>query len=152
MESGEIHFELPFTLTRGNAVGMLAFFRQFLGNHTDATSSDFNCRDIEVHLREEGTRLELSADMWLTPYDLDVAQHFTLAMKPGESAGVSVVELVLVRFSGTEEAWLRTNYGFLDLVRRQFLLWRNMTPEVRSTYIEKGRGVLDAAATTPLER
>ena len=151
-ESGEIHFELPFTLTRGNAVGMLAFFRQFLGNHTDATSSDFNCRDIEVHLREEGTRLELTADMWLTPYDLDVAQHFTLAMKPGESAGVSVVELVLVRFSGTEEAWLRTNYGFLDLVRRQFLLWRNMTPEVRSTYIEKGRGVLDAAATTPLER
>lgn len=149
-DSGEIVFELPFTLTRGNAVGMLAFFRQFLGNHTDATSADFNCRNIAIQLPGEAHELWLGADMWLTPYDLDVAQHFTMRMRQGDNPGVSVVELHLARFSGTEEAWLRTNYGFLDLVRRQFLLWRNMTPENRQQYIEKGRELLDAAAEETL--
>jgi len=142
---GRIRFELPFTLTRGNAVGMLSFFGQFLENHKDATSEGFNCRNVISGLSEDGTRLEIQADMWLSPYDLDVAQEMKLRMEPGENEGVAIVVLDLTRQSGTEEAWLRTNYGFLDMVRLQFLIWRNMKPEQRQKYIERGRIDLSAA-------
>jgi len=141
-DTGKIHFELPFTLTRGNALGMVSFFRQFLGNHTDATSQGFNCRDIRAGFGDGQRNLELSATMWLSPYDLDVAQQMLLKMEPSDSAGVARVVLELTRQSGTEEAWIRTNYGFLDMVRKQFLLWRNMTPEMRDKYIERGRDLL----------
>jgi LysM repeat protein len=139
----QIEFDLPFNLTRGNAVGMIAFFRRFLLNHTESTSPDFNCRNIVVSQRN-GTApaLVVRADMWLSPYDLDVAQHLEMEVLPGENPGVFGVRINLHRTSGTEEAWLRTNYGFMDLVRRQFLLWRYMEHTGRDNYIEEGARLL----------
>ncbi len=138
-EDGEISYDLPFTLTRGNAVGMMAFFRQFLYNHTDPASSGFNCRQIELYQETDPVdSLMISAHMWLAPYDLDVAQILRLRVLPTENEGVFKVNIQLHRQSGTEDAWLRTNYGFMDLVRRQFLLWRNIDNASREAYIEQG--------------
>ncbi|MFP4053192.1 MAG: FtsX-like permease family protein, partial [Phycisphaerae bacterium] len=145
---GNIRFDLPFTLTRGNAVGMMAFFRRFLLNHTDAASPDFNCRDIALDVidSDEEQALVISARMWLSPYDLDVAQDFLMKVVPTESEGVFSVVIQLHRTSGTEDAWLRTNYGFMDLVRRQFLLWRNLNNDARTDYIAEGAQLFQEAA------
>lgn len=140
---GRIRYELPFTLTRGNAVGMTAFFRQFLLNHNEATSQDFNCRQVRL---ESGAALVLRCRMWLQPYDLDVAQEFAMHVQPTENTGIFAVVLTLHRTSGTEEAWLRTNYGFLDLVRRQFLIWRNLDDASRKRYIAQGAQQLESVA------
>lgn len=140
---GRIVFVLPFTLTRGNAVGMVAFFRRFLLNHAEATSTDFNCRDIRVTRRDtDDAEIGLAGRMWLAPYDLDVAQDLELGIRPTENAGVFAVAIRLNRTSGTEDAWLRTNHGFLDLVRLQFLLWRNLDEALRKRYIEDGADLL----------
>jgi hypothetical protein len=141
-----ILFHLPFTLTRGNAVGMMAFFRRFLLNHTDAASADFNCRDIGIAvLCGEQDALRITTRMWLCPYDLDVAQELDLRVVPTENEGVFGVTIVLHRTSGTEEAWLRTNYGFMDLVRHQFLLWRNLDNQTRMGYIAEGAKLFQEA-------
>lgn len=144
---GRIRFPLPFSLTQGNAIGMAAFFEQFLRNHTEITSPDFNCRAIEHGVREldDGNEaVRLSCDMWLAPYDLDVAQHFAFEVRESESAGVFYVHLDLARFSGSEDNWLRVNYSFLNLVRHQFLLWRNLRQEERERFVKKGAAALRA--------
>ncbi|MCD8482694.1 MAG: hypothetical protein LR015_08540 [Verrucomicrobia bacterium] len=138
---GSIRFKLPFTLTRGNAVGMASFFEKFLLNHTDTTSEDFNARDIklaEFQTTSGSPGLQITADMWLTPYDLDVSQKLDMRFEPTETEGVYAVEIILIRHSGTEENWLRTNYNFLNLVRQQFLLWRNLAQDARNQFIEQG--------------
>ena len=154
-EGGTIRFDLPFTLTRGNAVGMMAFFRQFLLNHADTASQDFNCRDIRLAvLSGEAPALHIAARMWLAPYDLDVAQQLSVRVTPTENPGVYGVRIGLRRTSGTEEAWLRTNYAFMDLVRHQFLLWRNLDNASRMKYIEQGAALfqgLDADRSPPAE-
>ncbi len=156
-EDARIRFDLPFTLTKGNAVGMVAFFRRFLLNHTEATSPDFNCRHILHQVRNGGSpALDLGADMWLAPYDLDVAQQLRLRIAPTETEGVFGVALDLYRHSGTEEAWMRTNYGFMDLVRRQFLIWRNLDEAARRRFIDEGADLIravtdDNPARTPTE-
>ncbi|MFP4106369.1 MAG: FtsX-like permease family protein [Phycisphaerae bacterium] len=143
-----IGFDLPFTLTRGNAVGMMAFFRQFLVNHTDAASQDFNCRNIRHALISNGEdALMIRTDMWLAPYDLDVAQDLEMKVTPTENEGVFGVNIVLHRTSGTEEAWLRTNYGFMDLVRHQFLIWRNLDDAARKRYINEGAELFQGASS-----
>ncbi|TVR50894.1 MAG: LysM peptidoglycan-binding domain-containing protein [Puniceicoccaceae bacterium] len=149
-EDRTIVFDLPFTLTRGNALGMVVFFRQFLSNHLESTSADFNCRQIRAGLAvdpENRPALELSASIWLTPYDLDVAQEFRMQVQASGTEGVFAVRIILRRVSGAEEAWLRTNYGFLDLVRRQFLFWRNLPPERREAYLKEGRRLLETTAS-----
>jgi hypothetical protein len=151
---GVIRFELPFTLTRGNVVGMVAFFRRFLLNHTESTSEDFNCREVglESLVVEGDPALAVTTDMWLMPYDLDVAQHFRMTLHPGTTPGVYVVGLTLTRFSGSEENWTRTCYRFLNLVRQQFLFWRNLSPEARSEYIEEGARLVSELETTAPEK
>jgi hypothetical protein len=150
--AGEIRFLLPFTLTRGNAVGMVAFFRQFLVNHNEPTSEDFNCREVLIEVEEvDGQPLiRIRTDMWLAPYDLDVAQHFSLNLSPGSRESVFEVELLMERFSGSEENSRRTAYQFLNLVRRQFLIWRNLEPEQRTLFIEQGARLLEQSASTPV--
>lgn len=143
---GAIRFTLPFTLTRGNAIGMTAFFHQFLTNHTDPASEAFNCRDIAVGVHTEPTdRIAITTRMWLAPYDLDVAQSMDLGIVPTDDSRVFGVAITLVRSSGSEEAWMRTNYRFMDLVRRQFLLWRNLKPEQRQQYIDRGKTMIEQA-------
>lgn len=141
---GTMSFMLPFTLTRGNALGMAAFFRRFLLNHADSSSQDFISRSVVLKQSQDGQGLELCAHMWLAPYDLDVAQDLVLVIHPTGNEGVFGVTISLHRSSGTEDAWVRTNYGFLDLVRRQFLLWRNLETSQRKRYIEEGAKVLQS--------
>ena len=140
---GNIEFVLPFTLTRGNAVGMGAFFRRFLLNHVDSSSADFMSKGNELKRIDDTEGLTLQARMWLAPYDLDVAQDLTLDIEPTGHEGVFGVTIRLHRISGTEDAWLRTNYGFLNLVRKQFLLWRNLEPEMRHKNIGEGARILE---------
>jgi LysM repeat protein len=145
---GSIRFVLPFTLTRGNVYGMLAFFRQFLLNHSEPTSAGFNCRELSLS-RADGPRLQLGTLLWLSPYDLDVSQTFRLRLDPSDTPGVFGVTLELRRLSGSEEAWLRTNHGFLDLVRQQFLYWRNLPQAARDGYIAAGRALAETAVPVP---
>ena len=137
---GLIRFHLPFTLTRGNAMGMAAFFRRFLLNHVDSSSADFitkgaGMRRTTAEETDEG--LVVSTHMWLAPYDLDVAQDLKLEISATDTEGVFGVTIILHRTSGTRDAWVRTNYGFLNLVRKQFLLWRNLDPGLRKRYIKE---------------
>lgn len=138
---GAIDFTLPFTLTAGNAVGMVAFFRRFLLNHIDSSSKDFICKNPLVSTDTEGNRL-IRARLWLAPYDLDVSQNLGLYIQPAATEGVYTVRIHLHRQSGTEDAWMRTNYQFLNLVRKQFLLWRNLKSALRVRYIEEGQELL----------
>jgi hypothetical protein len=148
---GEIRFKLPFTLTRGNAVGMTAFFHQFLVNHNEPTSDDFNCREVLLAMERANGQpvIQIGTDMWLAPYDLDVAQHFNLTLQEGGREGVYEVELFMQRFSGSEENGRRTAYNLLNLVRRQFLLWRNLEPSRRAEFIQQGARLLERSAATP---
>jgi hypothetical protein len=127
---------------------MAAFFNQFLVNHNEATSEDFNCREVFITegRDDNGPYIEIRTDMWLAPYDLDVAQHFTMRLKTGDRENVFVVDLRLERFSGSEENGQRTAYNLLNLVRRQFLLWRNLEPAHRAGFIEKGAKLLKSHA------
>ena len=59
--------------------------------------------------------------------------------------------ILMRRTSGTEEAWLRTNYRFMDLVRQQFLIWRNLEKDSRRRCIGDGAGLLKTALASVSE-
>ncbi|HLP03211.1 MAG TPA: hypothetical protein VK163_14390, partial [Opitutaceae bacterium] len=144
---GTLEFTLPFTLTRGNARGMLAFLHAYLTRHAEPTSEDFNCRRVAAAIGEAGEG-ELRTLLWLAPYDLDVSQDFVLALAP-IGPGVCQATLRLRRLSGSEDAWLRTNRRFLDLIRHQFLLWRNLPPAQRERFIARADSLPAAPVAAP---
>jgi hypothetical protein len=181
--------DLPFTLTRGNAVGMAQFLHEYFEGHSDPTSPDFATARLRTRARvqrapagacggatrnaERGTRnhgdgaprltarprqvpgsdfrvpssgwapdgqalLALQMLVYPAPYDLGVSQRCRVVVFPTSRQGVYGVRFSLRRLSSDEGSWMRTNFRFLDLIRKQFLIWRTIRLDQRQRYIERG--------------
>ena len=71
---------------------------------------------------------------WLAPYDLGVSQDVELLAVPTGDFGVYRIRLHIGRLSGQGTTWVRINRGFLNEIRKQFLLWRTIPPETKAEY------------------
>ena len=70
----------------------------------------------------------------MAPYDLGVSQGLVLMAGQADADGVCGLSLELVRKSGEPRSWQRTNFIFLDSLRKQFLRWRTVPPGRREEY------------------
>ena len=41
------------------------------------------------------------------------------------------------RLSGDLESWAKANYLFLDLIRKQFLIFRTLSSDIKKQYLQK---------------
>jgi hypothetical protein len=91
--------------------------------------------------------------VWLAPYDLGVSQRIELVTSPAEEKGekdLYKIYLRVYRESGEIASWKRVNRRFLNLLRKQFLLWRTFNVAVRNEFHERGRREsLGAASLEP---
>jgi hypothetical protein len=131
---------LPFTLTRGNALGMAAFLEEYFEAHRDPSSPEFRTGRLRRRARVADGRavLVVQTEVFPTPYDLGVRQRCRVSVHSTDRAGIYAVRLGLKRLSSDAGSWLRTNFRFLDLVRKQFLIWRTIGPDDRRRYIHRG--------------
>ncbi len=132
--------ELPFTLTRGNAIGMAMFLDEYFDSHSDPTSPDFCTQGLRTRSKvvEGRATLILQMIVFPAPYDLGVSQRCRVIVYPTSQAGVYGVRFSLRRLSSDESSWMRANARFMDLIRKQFLIWRTIQIEERREYIERG--------------
>jgi hypothetical protein len=142
-----LSLDLPFTLTRGNAVGMARFLHEYFEAHSDPTSPDFSTTRLRARARlqrgpgeavDGQALLVLQMLVYPAPYDLGVSQRCRVVVYPTGRRGVYGVRFSLRRLSSDEGSWMRTNFRFLDLIRKQFLIWRTIRLDQRQSYIERG--------------
>jgi hypothetical protein len=55
---------------------------------------------------------------------------------PTEYEGVYDIRLTLTRLSGDIANWKRVNRRFLNILRKQFLIWRTLPQEQRERYMK----------------
>jgi len=68
-----------------------------------------------------------------------VSQDVTLEAGVVDADGVCPLALEVVRKSGEPRSWRRTNFIFLDALRKQFLRWRTVPEPDRRRYAEEIR-------------
>ena len=49
---------------------------------------------------------------------------------------------ISTRLSGDVDSWQRLNRRFLNVLRKQFLVWRTVDQEVKKVYNDEGRELL----------
>ena len=141
-EGDDWYFDFPFAISAGDAVGICSYLHRVFSSFGEGSVGDFMTETVELRLagtaREPDYSLELM--VWLAPYDLGVSQQVSLRMAPTEDiAGIYRIEIHLQRVSGDVASWRRLNTGFLDVLRKRFLVWRTLPPEVREEYLTAGR-------------
>jgi len=150
-EGDYLRVGLPFTVSASQSLGINAFMRQYFEAHTDYSVGNFSTGDVtfQPHRHEQGDGYRLGAMLWLAPYDLGVSAHLTIDTVPTDDAWVNEVQIIIRRESGDESSWLRVTRNFLNILRKQYLIWRICTPEVKAEYQVRGEEALRSEPTEP---
>ena len=90
----------------------------------------------------KGEAYSIETKIWLAPYDLGVSQHVRFEAKPTGEHNFYALTVGIERVSGDAASWKRVNRGFVNGLRKQFLIWRTVAPEDRETFKQKGLRML----------
>ena len=140
------NFDFPFTIGNTDALGISAYLHRIFSSYGEGSVGDFMTEDVNLNVTldadgEEVYSLDLMA--WLAPYDLGVSQQVALRSLPSEISGVYRIEIEIHRVSGDVASWKRLNSGFLNVLRKRFLVWRTISGHLREEYLKEGRLLSD---------
>ncbi len=137
---------LPFVFSVDEALGAMTFLKSIFDGMSDKSypsgsvyKSDF--RSIE---RDKGTEYLLEMYVHLAPYDLGINQRVELWMLLDKSRKEYEFKAILNRLTGDIPSWNRSNHPFISELRKQCLVWRTLTPELKDDYTKKGKKLLFA--------
>ena len=141
--------ELPFTVSRDTAIGVNAYLEEYCQAHGEAARGGFATEDVRLAAAggPERPDLTLSMTAWLSPFDVGVSQRVELATTLLPDGLFYGIVLRLRRLSGDEGSWRRLNRHFTDLIRRQFLIWRILSPEARQAYADRVTAAIEGRET-----
>ena len=129
---------LPFAVAGAQANGINQFLAEWFRAYEEQSVGDFLTQGIQTSVETSGgaASYRLSGRIWLAPFDLGVSQMISLDTTPTDLEDVYEVHLTLTRVSGDVSNWKRVNRRFLNVVRKQFLIWRTLTEMQRERYLE----------------
>ena len=80
--------------------------------------------------------------------DAGVSQEVTIHVLPAEEEhDLYAVWLHINRLSGDVDSWLRLNRRFLNILRKQFLVWRTVEYEIKKNYATEGLEIINSRPT-----
>ncbi len=149
-EDDKLTMVLPFTVTGDQALGVNMFLKEYLEAHADYSLGHFSTGDIRLiaEPHEKGEAFDLGLMVWLAPYDLGVSERMTLRTEPSpDEEEVFVIRCIIARESGDESSWIRVTRNFVNMLRKQYLLWRTFPIGLKGQYGQRGRDFLDGKET-----
>lgn len=144
-------FEFPFTISRKETLGLCAYLTRFFESYGESTLGSFMTDEVALTGKNrsvsDASTYEISMKTWLAPYDTGVSQRVSLHATPAEEEhDLYAVWVHIYRLSGDVDSWQRLNRRFLNVLRKQFLVWRTVDQEVKTVYADEGREMI--ATTT----
>ncbi len=129
---------MPFSVNAVQAAGLNVFLSEWLKAYEDYSIGDFVTQAVSTEERDGplGKEYQIECTAWLAPFDLGVSQKVKIQAIPTDMADVYELKLELTRLSGDIANWKRVNRRYLNTMRKQFLIWRTLSAEDRSRYME----------------
>ena len=143
-----LHMDLPFTVGETTARGACAFLHEWLDLHRESGVGVFISDQVKVFHRQEDRVRGVESKVWLAPFDVGVSQQVTISITPAEQS-FYLVTVQMHRQSGQETAWLRANRAFVNEMRKQLLLWRNLSSARQQQYVELSQQLLEGTSLLP---
>jgi hypothetical protein len=144
-EGDEWNFEFPFTVSGHEVLGLNVFLIGYFDSYSEESIGTFYTDGAKLSRRETpaGEAYAIDMNIWLAPFDLGVSQHVTLHAIPDAEHHIYSVALTLRRLSGEDASWRRVNQRFMNVIRKQFLIWRTVDTEAKESYRQQGSEILE---------
>ncbi|MHA2224078.1 MAG: M28 family peptidase [Candidatus Hodarchaeales archaeon] len=131
---------LPFVAaSEQEADGIIEFLREFfLIYESESVGGSFFAQDIHSSETDEVRKEKhLTAIVNLAPFDAGLKQKVDLFTYLDEEKYRYVFEISLERLEGILLAWESSVRRFVDVIRKQLLIWRNLPKEVKASKAEQ---------------
>ncbi len=138
-------FEFPFTVSGFEVLGLTTFLTEYYNSYQDVSLGNFYTGGAVLSYEKTTSgknKYIIDTTVWLAPFDLGVSQKLQVVMEPLGQYEFYTIELVMKRMSGESTDWKRLNRRFLDGIRKQFLIWRTVSAEVKKNYERQGKKIL----------
>jgi len=138
------HFEFPFTVSGQDVLGLCVFLIGYFDSYSEESIGTFYTDGAELGHQEtpHGEGYTIDMNIWLAPFDLGVSQHVVIHALPVGEHNIFQVELDITRLSGEDASWRRVNQRFMNVIRKQFLIWRTVDGDSKSSYRAQGTAIL----------
>jgi len=138
-------FDFPFTMSGKEVLGMHTYLAKVFDTYTEGSTGGFVAEGVKLDARmvKDEPEYILSMRCWLAPYDLGISQDVILMAIPTGEFNIYKIEVHLVRLSGDVASWKRINRGFLNLLRKRFLVWRTVPSGEKDRYQEEGKELIE---------
>jgi len=128
---------LPFFFMDEEIKGVCSYLLEFLEGHLGVEAAGFSVIDM-IFSESENLDMKIKSITFasrLAPYQLGVIQNVNILFtSSGSKRWDSVINLT--RKAGPRDIWIKNNPAFIDVIRKQLLLWRALKPDERQKYIE----------------
>ena len=137
-------FEFPFTVGGSDVFGLSVFLADYFESHSGEAMGAFYTEGalLDTIPDPAGNGYGIDTTIWLAPFDLGVSQQVRFEATPTGEFGMFSLALIIDRLSGDASSWRRVNQGFMNALRKQFLIWRTVSAEDKANYREKGQAML----------
>ena len=137
-------FDFPFTVGGGEVLGMYTYLTRVFESYGEGSVGDFVADNIKFTSQDVNgePQYEIHLTAWLAPYDLGISQDVELKAIPEGEHNIYRIEVVINRLSGDVASWKRINRGFLNALRKRFLVWRTIPGDLKHNYAEEGTQIL----------
>lgn len=136
-EGDRLDITFPFTVSSYDLTGVVSFLKENFDLYADTGLGTFMARDARIGAEDDGSSLSVSAHLALAPFDLGVTESFKLSSVPSKIEGIEQVRIEIERLSGQPRDWYRLNKVLLAELRKQFLIWRSLTPDTMEMYRQR---------------
>ena len=149
-EGNTLNIELPFLIKETEALSLCGFLYQLFDSHRDISHGIFSVGRLEmnplsknpVHEKKsmgDGPLGDFQIDFtaWLSPFDLGVMQQVHFNVRSSQQLQHYMeTKLTIVRNAGEHNTWWRVNKRFVNLIRKQLLIWRAMPMVEKETFTD----------------
>ncbi len=146
-------FDFPFTVGGAEIVGMYSYLSRVFESYGEGSTGVFVTESVRFSEAPskipDQPRYVITMKTWLAPYDLGISQDVKLDAVPTGEHNIYRVEVTLHRVSGDVASWRRINRGFLNVLRKRFLVWRTIGRDEKQNYEAQGRAVLSGHREVP---
>lgn len=143
-KQGVWRLPLPLSIdSRDEAIAFMSFlYEYYMG--AGAQKPSFTVRDVKPPTILDNGNMRLELDVSLAPYEQGINQRVEIASIYEEATKRYSYELVMIKTSGADAMWATQAYFFADDLRKQVLIWRAITVEERTRYLELAKTIINS--------
>ncbi len=118
-------------------MSITGYLYQLFDSHQEISHGIFSVDNLELSsAQKQDAKICFTA--WLAPFDLGVMQDTCIVFHPSHHyTDYQGILMSIRRKSGEQNTWWRINKRFVNLIRKQLLIWRSMDTDEKEDYILK---------------